>query len=171
MNTYIHTGSIHDSRMLEHSWIYKEVEKDNSSIMNAPTLKIKDTEMAPYLVGDHAYPVLKWLMKPYPYGTREHIRKNFNYQLSKGRSCIERSFGVLKNRYRILNKKIEFSPRKAAQIFVLCCMLHNFLQQNGDEDNVDFDIDQSGAHASYNSNGNRVGEKKRKLLSQYLLGF
>ena len=99
-------GSIHDSRMLEHSWIYNAAE--NNTIMNAPITKVSGTDMTPYLLGDPAYPLLKWLMKPYAHGTKGERRKNFNYQLSKARSCIERSFGLLKTRFRILDKKNEF---------------------------------------------------------------
>ena len=35
-------------------------------------------------------------------------------------------------------RKMEFSPRQAATIFIVCCMIHNILQRNGEEEDSDF---------------------------------
>ena len=63
---------------------------------------------------------------------------------------------------------MNFSPSKAAKIFVLSCMLHNILQQNGeDEDHIDFNSE-LGTDTTSNSNANKDGEKKRKILTSFL---
>ena len=109
-------------------------------------------------------------MKPYEYGTNDRARKKFNYELSRARSCIERAFGLLKGRFRILFKKMEFSPRQAATIFTVCCMLHNILQRNGEqEEEGDFVDDTMVSTVSPGEvDTDKDGEKKRRLLSQYL---
>ena len=66
-------------------------------------------------------------MTPYrvsPEGSREAI---FNLKLSKARNIIERTFGVLKGRFRCLlsARELHYAPEKAIQIFNVCCALHN----------------------------------------------
>ena len=64
-------GSIHHSRMLENSWIY--LEADDGGILNIRITNINNTAICPYLLGDPAYPVLKWLMKPYAHGMNDSL--------------------------------------------------------------------------------------------------
>ena len=48
-------------------------------------------------MADSAYPLLKWLVKPYP--NRGHLtadEREFNKKLSAARSVVERAFGMLK---------------------------------------------------------------------------
>ena len=56
-------GSIHDARVLRLSGLYDLVQ--NEQILSGPTCNINGTEIGPLLAGDPAYPLTKWLMKPY----------------------------------------------------------------------------------------------------------
>ena len=72
-------------------------------------------------------------MKPYlitPYRTTnvEDARKRlFNTKHSSARNIIERTFGVLKNRFRCIlgARQLHYNPQKAAQIINVVCALHN----------------------------------------------
>ena len=125
-------GSIHDSRMLDHSWIPEVAHF--GKILNFPVTTIEnDIRVKPYLTGDPAYSLTPYCMKPYSYHTKVKENKYFNYQLSRARSVIESAFGVLKVKWRILNSCMEVSPMQASKIFIVCCILHNILQIRGED--------------------------------------
>jgi hypothetical protein len=54
----------------------------------------------------------------------------FNYLHSSLRNVIERAFGVLKQKWRILKKLPSFSPEIQAQIIIACMALHNFIRDS-----------------------------------------
>ena len=76
-------GSMHDARVLRRSSIFRRAE--GGDILIAPTVNINGNEIGPYLVGDSAYPLSPWLMKPYPEGTRDRAEIKFNKELSSAR--------------------------------------------------------------------------------------
>lgn len=86
------------------------------------------------LLGDSAYPLSTWLMKPYPEGAgvTPHQLK-FNHILSSCRMAVERAFGRLKIRFRCLLKLNESHITFISQIVSACCVLHNFLDVNNEE--------------------------------------
>jgi hypothetical protein len=54
------------------------------------------------------------------------------------RNAIERIFGVLKNRFTILQSASSYSFTKVTMIVYACTTLHNFIRQGGDDE---YDID------------------------------
>ena len=63
-----------------------------------------------------------------------YAERNFNVVHRKTRCLIERAFGVLKSRWRILDHtggSLCYSPTKVAKIVVTCCALHNMCRRNG----------------------------------------
>ena len=74
------------------------------------------------------------------------MKELFNYQHSSLRMVIERSFGVLKARFPILNLMPNFKRSRQCYVITACCYLHNFIRINNrsDElfntwDNVEFE--------------------------------
>lgn len=62
----------------------------------------------------------------------------FNYLHSSLRNVIERSFGVLKQKWRILKEMPSFPTRTQKHIIMACMALHNFIRDSRLEDK-DFD--------------------------------
>ena len=57
----------------------------------------------------------------------------FSDALRKARTKIENTFGILKVKWRCLNKLrgLHYEPVIAAQIVQACAVLHNFILRNG----------------------------------------
>ncbi|XP_055902732.1 uncharacterized protein LOC129938923 [Eupeodes corollae] len=76
-------------------------------------------------------------MKPFPFTTTaSEEEKNFNYALSKCRRVVENCFGHLKARFRRIGKGLDNRIDNSILIIKACCVLHNFLNVNNDEINI-----------------------------------
>ena len=98
--------AIHDARVLRLSGLFDLGE--NEQILTSPMKIVSGVEIPPLIIGDSTYPLLKCLVKQYP--NRGHLQpdeRKFNKTLSAARSVVERAFGMLKGRWRVLLKKVE----------------------------------------------------------------
>ena len=160
-------GSMHDGRVLRRSRIFARAER--REILTIPTVNAAGQEIGPYLVGNSAYPLSPWLMKPFPEGTRDRDEIKFNRQLSSAQVKVEFAFGILKNRWRILMKRFDSSVAFAIWCTVACAVLHNICLRNGD-DWDEGDDDDDGDPSPPNSDGDvlRDGDDIRDLLKETL---
>ena len=87
-----------------------------------------------FLVGDAGYPLLSWLLKPYPFhSTLSAAQKTFNYRLSRARVVSEIAFGRLKARWRRLLKANEMWLENISEVIAACCVLHNIREIHGSD--------------------------------------
>lgn len=91
---------------------------------------IGNNRKLPYsIIGDDAFGLENHVLKPYPYNSTEKSKRIFNFRLSHARQTIEHSFGILANRFRVLQTQIYLRPEKVKKIVQVCCVLHNYLLQ------------------------------------------
>lgn len=57
-------GSVHDARVLSNSELYKKCV--NQDYLQGNPLRVNNHSIPLFLVGDSAYPLLSWLVKPFP---------------------------------------------------------------------------------------------------------
>lgn len=87
----------------------------------------------PYtMVGDAAFPLKTYLMRPFPGNRIPRWRQMFNYRLSRARMIVECAFGILSSRWRVLHTRINVKPDNADSIVTAACILHNFLTNPSD---------------------------------------
>ena len=105
-------------------------EATKEQILTIPVFKLNDTvAIKLYLVGDAAYPIADWLIKPFPYEKdMQFTPKIFNLALSQAIVSIERAFGMLKGRWRFLLGKLSLEPSFASDVVTACTVLHNICQ-------------------------------------------
>ncbi|KAK9711426.1 DDE superfamily endonuclease [Popillia japonica] len=66
-------------------------------------------------------------MKPWGQkSTKEE--KIFNYRLSRARRIVENAFGILTNRFQVLQKDINLEVSKVQDVALACCVLHNYIK-------------------------------------------
>ena len=101
-----------------------------------------------FLLGDDAFPLRHYMMKPYPQRGLRRDERIFNYRHSRARRTVENAFGILANRFRVFHTPMCLRPDNAEAVVMGACVLHNMLcnrkietQHLGDhEDPVTHDI-------------------------------
>ncbi|XP_065668041.1 uncharacterized protein LOC136088280 [Hydra vulgaris] len=120
------TGKSHDSRVFKNSPLYKECLARTFLPTNLSKI-IDNIEIGPLILGDSAYPLKNWLMKPYSdRGNLSIEEAKFNVSLSKCRVVVENGFGRLKGRFQCLLKRLDTTVEHTVNIVTTCCILHNF---------------------------------------------
>ena len=99
--------------------------------MSLPAADIipSQTSPAPYFfVGDAAFPLKTYLLRPYPGTYLPDNKRIFNYRLSRARRVIENTFGILDTKFRIFQNLIIANPEKVAKVTQVACVLDNYLK-------------------------------------------
>lgn len=90
------------------------------------------------ILADSGYMCNNWVITPF-LGNLTPAQQRFNNSLTATRSCVERCFGVMKQRFHSLHVPIRFKNiEKSSKLIVAACILHNLCISVGD-DGSDFD--------------------------------
>lgn len=93
--------------------------------------KLENNNILPdggFFVGDDAFPLKTYLLKPYSHRCLTYDEKIFNYRLSRARRIVENAFGILASRFRIFHKPISTRLEVTDKIIHTACTLHNWLR-------------------------------------------
>ncbi|XP_046856137.1 protein ALP1-like [Xenia sp. Carnegie-2017] len=131
-------GSVHDARILSNSTLFSN---GNKKRLFPPDVvkEISGVEIAPFLLGDPAYPLLSWLIKGYPKNGATEEQKKFNYHLSRARMTVENTFGRWKGRYARFSKRLDMEVASSVDIIHASCILHNICELQKNEFMPDWD--------------------------------
>ncbi|KAH6920657.1 hypothetical protein HPB50_028357 [Hyalomma asiaticum] len=114
-------GSCHDSWVWRHNPLREQLASQ--------------LQPGEYVLGDSGYPLEPWLMTPVPGnpapGTPE---AEYNKEHASMRNVVERCIGVLKSRFRCLQRyrALLYKPDRAAGIVSACAALHNIALEAGE---------------------------------------
>ncbi|CAN7950339.1 unnamed protein product, partial [Ixodes hexagonus] len=126
-----HNGSEADGGVFRRSDLQRKIEKNLQGIPLDAALGSVGS-MPFFFVGDEAFPLRTYLMRPYPRKSQfeqTHQRRIFNYRLSRARRVVENTFGIMAQRWRILRRPFKATNENVTRIVSACVALHNFLLQ------------------------------------------
>jgi hypothetical protein len=99
----------------------------------------------------------------YTWNSPENKEELFNLRHASARNVIERIFGILKRRFRILVLPPEYSMEIQARIPAALCALHNFIRRSDPTEIDDYPdaTDLAGGHV----NGVEIGELATRAIN------
>ncbi|XP_065405419.1 uncharacterized protein LOC135972214 [Chrysemys picta bellii] len=139
-------GKVHDARVFRNSGLFRWLQQG----IYFPDHKITvgDVEMPIVILGDPAYPLMPWLMKPYT-GALDSEKELFNYRLSKCRMVVECAFGRLKGRWRSLLTRCDLSETNIPIVIAACCVLHNLCESKGETFMAGWEVEANSLASDY----------------------
>ncbi|KAG6923737.1 hypothetical protein G0U57_019521, partial [Chelydra serpentina] len=139
-------GKVHDARVVRNSGLFRRLQEG----IYFPDQKITvgDVEMPIVILGDPAYPLMPWLMKPYT-GALDSSKELFNYRLSKCRMVVECAFGRLKGHWRSLLTRSDLSETNIPIVIAACCVLYNLCESKGETFMAGWEVEANCLAAAY----------------------
>lgn len=170
--------AIVDHRMRFRSYCIRASSINDQALWNQSGLRNKAAvPSGMHLLGDAGYKIFRHILTPFDEdeAAQHPMKRRYNYKLSQTRITVERAFGILKNRYRILLGKIEQkTPTRVTKVIVSCVVLHNLMVEFKDSYlvvGVDPDRAPPGMLSSLSSEdelSHKQGLAKQKELMKYL---
>ena len=125
---YKGTNSIVLMATVDHDYCFRYVNvggngrnSDGGIFRKCPLYEKLENSVLPdggFLVGDDAFPLKTYLLKPYLHRSLTYEQKIFNYRLSRARRVAENAFGILTSRFRIFQKSMSTQVEVTDKIFV-----------------------------------------------------
>jgi len=128
-----------------------------------------------WFTGDGGYPLQPWLLTPLSNATTSS-EIAYNAAHMKTRNVIERCFGVMKSRFRCLDKSggtLLYSPEKTCKLVIAVSVLHNFCLSRNISTTIDHDVLQRNAALQpQNEHLNQphpasAAELRRRIVQQF----
>lgn len=166
------TGSLQDSELFKSSQLFADGQDgllfpDNARVINGVNV--------PYFVAaDAAFPLLTWMMKPYPTDGKNitEQEKKFNQKLDCIHRVARQAMGRLKGRWHCLQTRNDGMVDFVMLIIQACCVLHNICEKRRHPFNpkwlVDDKPDMPVSHPHGEEDNSHDAEEIRKALVAYV---
>jgi hypothetical protein len=121
-------GHMSDAQIFNVSELREFLETCQIGLPKPDRLPHDDKDTAYYIVGDDAFALQTWLMKPFSTKHLTHDQRIFNYRLSRARRVVENAFGIMAQRWQVLLTTMQQTPTTTRTITECCVILHNWLR-------------------------------------------
>lgn len=122
-------GKNSDGGIFANSNLGKRLQQGTLGIPGNSSLPGTSIATPHVIVGDEAFPLKTYLMRPYPGNSLNDDKRIFNYRLSRARRTVENAFGILTQKFRIYQRRIQASPENVDYIVLATCILHNYIKK------------------------------------------
>ncbi|KAJ7332195.1 hypothetical protein JRQ81_014375 [Phrynocephalus forsythii] len=157
-----HSGVNHDAHVFRSSKLYVRME-EGTLVPGNPMFHYAGVSIPPLILGDAAYPLCKWLMKPYAV-PRNDTEKHYNKVFNRTRNIVERAFGRLKARFRRLSVRMEAHIQNVNSIVASAVILHNICERKKHAIPEEYDDTANGTESQCNDlqeDGGMRGQRER----------
>ncbi|XP_052817994.1 putative nuclease HARBI1 [Mya arenaria] len=86
--------------------------------------RFEDGDVQGFLLADSGYACTRYMLTPYMNPVGE-AQARYNGALCRTRVTVEQTFGILKQRFQVLRRKLNCSPERACMHIRNCITLHN----------------------------------------------
>ena len=124
-----HPGSSSDAGIFNRSSLKDKLANNTLGLPPPEPVAHDDRDVNFFFVGDDAFPLERWLMKPYPMRFLTHSQRIFNYRMSRARRIVENAFGIMAHRWRCLLITMQQKPSTVTTIVKGCLTLHNIMRR------------------------------------------
>ncbi|XP_036385964.1 protein ANTAGONIST OF LIKE HETEROCHROMATIN PROTEIN 1-like [Megalops cyprinoides] len=132
------------------------------------TRRICGEDVGYYIIGDSAYPLQNWLMKPFEdTGKLSARQKRFNAKIGQARSVAVNAFCRLKGRWKCLTKRNDCNVDVIKAMVLTCCVLHNLCEKRGETFTEDWDGQELQRPVNLPHRDGDEGSGVRNALAQY----
>lgn len=122
-------GKSSDGGIFAQSQLGKGLERHQMAVPDDAPLP-GTNQCAPFvIVGDEAFPLKTYLMRPYPGLHLDESKRLFNYQLSLARRISENAFAMLAAWCRMYHRTIHADPENIDFMILASCVLHNYIRR------------------------------------------
>ncbi|CAM5164998.1 unnamed protein product [Natator depressus] len=122
-------GKVHDTSIYRNTDLFRKLQA--GTFFPDQKITTGEVEIPIVILGDAAYPLMPWLMKPYT-GSLDSSKERFN-RLSWCRMTVECAFGHLKGHWRSLYGKLDLADDSIPAVISTCCTLHNICEGKGEK--------------------------------------
>ncbi|GBG72736.1 hypothetical protein CBR_g12303 [Chara braunii] len=163
LNVYVGwPGRTHYSRVLQNSRLYMRAQQDGT-LFQPYVQRVESVDVGQYLLGKFGYPLLPWLLVPFPRCDALVGDPNrFNERHSSARKCVDQAFHRLKDKWHVLHAKFNEDLKTINRQIIAICILHNLLLPF-DEPSTFNALNSTAATARSQGASLRCRSKARKL--------
>ena len=117
------SGSLSDAQIFNCSKLRRKIENSTLGLPPPESLTPGGPSLQYFLLGDDAFALMPWLLKPYSRRQLTREERLANYRINRGRRVIENAFGILVGKFRVLLATIGQKPKVVRDIVLTCVVL------------------------------------------------
>ena len=119
------SGASSDAQIFNRCKLKRIIENGTLRLPLPETMGLGGPDLYYFLLGDDAFALMPWLVKPYSRRQLTRAERIANYRISRDRRVV-----ILVGRFRVLLTTMEQRPKVVRDIVLTCVVLHNMLRSH-----------------------------------------